>query len=109
MRRFASVKTIAEFLNITKEEATEIRGIVKAAGRRRHAEDAMGESNKIMEAYGVESMRSPKHWIEFWLDSKYVYINTGDTHNPTIAYDCVGDRFILTTLGDIAEGDKSLI
>ena len=109
MRRFASVKTIAEFLNVTKEEATKIRGIVKTAGKCRHVEDAFEEIDKIMEAYGVEDIRSSKQCIEFWLDSKYVYVNTGGTYAPTIGYNCVNDRFMLTTLGDIAEGDKSLI
>lgn len=55
--------------------------------------------NKIMDAYGVESLRSPISYSRFWRDIAAVYVNTGDPYTPTVIYDVDHEKYIHGNIG----------
>lgn len=40
---------------------------------------------------------------DYWCDIRALYVNTGDTYNPTFIYDREKNRLYCTTLGDFVE------
>lgn len=59
--------------------------------------------NKAINAHGIEAIRGGGEWDSYYGDSVALYVNTGDTYNPTILYDTVRGKLELTTMGDFVE------
>ena len=58
--------------------------------------------NEVLEGYGTEPLRGA-HVDGYHWDCQAVYINFGDTYTPTIIYDNVKDKFLVSSWGDFVE------
>jgi hypothetical protein len=64
-------------------------------------EDAIADAGEFA-TFGVEAIRGAWH-DRFYGDVVALYINTGDTYNCTLLYDCVKDRFHVMDWGTFVE------
>ena len=55
------------------------------------------------EGYGIEVIRSHKHWSRYYGDIAYLYVNMGDSYVTTLIYDVRKDKFMERCIGDILE------
>lgn len=125
--RNETIATIADYLNIDIEKAKLIRNIVRdkmyipaLVKQYSRVEKWINQCynepgivdikleilNDILECYGTEAI-----WLNEWIDNYsqnigYVYLNTGDTYNPTIVYSTEQRVFFLGCIGDVVETDK---
>ena len=53
--------------------------------------------------YGTEPIDCTKHYQRYWHSCAAVYVNVGDTYEPTILFDTIAGKYRLTTLGDFVE------
>jgi hypothetical protein len=60
--------------------------------------------NEILGTHGVEAVRSPDVVNRYWGDSVALFLNTGDSYEPTLLYDIGKGRWLMTSLGDWVEG-----
>lgn len=60
--------------------------------------------NEEMNGFGIEPIRDPSHWDNYWGDYIAIYVNMGDTYSATILYDTRDNKYILTSYGDFIEG-----
>ncbi len=58
--------------------------------------------NAELSGYGVESIEG-RHVDRYHGTVQAIYVNTGDTYNPTILHDNETGRYILTSYGDWVE------
>jgi hypothetical protein len=74
----------------------------------RKAEDLLKAAAEMIGAYGVEAIRGGVNAGSYFQDHVALYINTGDTYEPTILYDTVAREMGITTTGDFVEvmGDE---
>ena len=60
--------------------------------------------NEILEGYGIESIRKGSSWVShYWQDTRFLYVNMGDTYAPTILYDTRKDKYIVSDFGTVVE------
>lgn len=59
--------------------------------------------NHEIEAYGIEDIRDPEVWDNYWHDTVAAYVNTGDAYNATVLWDVGRNQFWCTTYGDWLE------
>ena len=72
---------------------------------------AMEAIDKLLDNHGVETLSKAGYdedYSSYWGNSVAIYSNSGDTYNSTILFDLVGNRWMVTTVGDFVErhGDK---
>ena len=65
--------------------------------RKVHA--AMELADKTLHGHGVEEISGFKNSANE-MTTVALYVNTGDTYNGTIIYDCLADKFYVGTYGD---------
>jgi hypothetical protein len=102
-----SVKTIATRLSLSASQAQELKkALVKAdRGSPKAVDAALEFANTVLEAHGVEAIRG-EHWPGgYYADMIAIYVNMGDSHNNTLLYDVVKDRFYITSYGDWVEAE----
>lgn len=63
-------------------------------------EEAMDLANDAIAGFGVETVDVPTRRGG---TPSFQYVNTGDTYNPTLAYDMQSSRYRVTTYGDMIE------
>lgn len=97
-----SVKTLQDFLMVSANDARQIkRAMNESRGGR--AEDVLSLANRLMDAHGVEAINGEYHVDNYWFDTVALYVNTGDTYNPTLLYETETGRFLATSWGDWVE------
>jgi hypothetical protein len=71
------------------------------------ASGSLEKASSMIGGFGVEAI-SGKDVNRYWMDTVALYINTGDTYNPTILFDTVARKFGITSVGDFVEvmGDE---
>ena len=71
------------------------------------ADDFLKRASRYLDGYGVEAIFG-KYVNSYYQDCVALYVNTGDTYEPTILYDTVAREFGITTMGDFVEvmGDE---
>jgi hypothetical protein len=62
----------------------------------------------LLEGYGLESLRSPDFWSQYWDDMVAKYIIRGDENHPTIIFDIIDERFVCTSLQEWIEYNQNL-
>lgn len=62
----------------------------------------MEEANAVLLGAGVTAIFG-KYVNSYYQDCVALYVNTGDTYEPTILYDTVAGEFGITTMGDFVE------
>jgi hypothetical protein len=111
----ANAKNIREwFSDFFKHEgidaayaSKQLAGYLKGAGNHEQIDEALGYADGLLEGYGVEPIRGD--WVDnYYGDIVALYVNTGDTYNPTILYDVNAGKFLVTSWGDWVEryGDR---
>jgi len=121
-QRFTSVKTLTKALGISKRQAKEIRETIKnptsvsairkapkgdwavAVSPERLVEMQMDQINEILGLHGVETVyldnqkylgNSGYFRRYYWGSCVLLYINTGETYQPSIGYEVRTGKFIL--------------
>lgn len=115
-----SIQTIAEYLSVSEETAQRIRALINRdmnpdsfdsvdKWRRQCYNEPTTEEkiqcalNELIEGYGTEAIETGNYVNSFFGHIGFVYINTGDTYNPTIIYNTSDDFYFLGTWGDVVE------
>jgi hypothetical protein len=116
-----SVETIAAALGVDEVTAQELRGLIKGEiapdsypgvvawikechNRPYLIEQVLQALNVVLGGYGVEGIRSRRAWSDFWHDTKFLYVNIGDSYANTIIFDTETERFKTGSVGDLLEG-----
>ena len=69
-------------------------------------DNKLEQINKLMEGYGVESIRG--QWVDhYWQETNLLYVNKGETYAPTVIYDTLKKKwYIGVSWGDIVEKES---
>lgn len=66
--------------------------------------------NELLEGYGVEAIQFENYHVDnYWYGTVGLFINMGDTYNPTIVYDVENKEYLLTSWGDFYEAIETEI
>ena len=88
---------------LSTADAKRIVAMKKGLSTGREVEDFLKAAAEMIGAYGVEAIEGNVHVNSFFQNHVALYINTGDTYEPTILYDTVAREFGITTMGDFVE------
>lgn len=99
----ANAKNIQEWLHLDAQQA---RYLAKVVRNENDPDVTLEAANALMNAHGIEAIRGDYHVDNYYYDIVALYVNTGDTYNPTLLYETDTDRFTLTTLGDWVERNE---
>jgi len=59
--------------------------------------------NEAMGGHGIESIRQKDYLVGYYADTRYLYVNRGDTYDITLVYDTESDKFIVASWGNLVE------
>jgi hypothetical protein len=102
-RTSPSVEKLAQAFNLPRDVASRLKSNLK----RLDPENALEMANEALGGFGVEgingrdteSTASPY----YWQDAVLLYVNMGDTYDPTIVYDVGMDRIEISSWGGWVE------
>lgn len=112
--RAPSVKTLQTRLAMDLEGATALRKLLvkwreaPADERADAADAALNLANHVLYAYDVEALRATCQWDSYYGDTVALYVNRGDTYEPTLLYDVRKESWWVGSLGDWWERQESL-
>lgn len=102
----ASQKSIIEWLGRYFQEAWPMPESARHLAEKIKTAHSHSAVNKVLElademlnAHGVEPIRG-MHVDNYYYDVVGLYVNMGDSYNPTLLYNTVTGKFVVTTLGD---------
>ena len=121
-----SIKRIAEMLNVERETAQKIKALVnyeikpsifasvdrwtrQCYNMPSIDEQTMEALNELLGGHGIEALRDKNLWDSYHGDVRFTYVNMGDTYKTTIFYDCKRNRYMISSIGNIAEFYRSLL
>lgn len=107
--RSPSIETIMKRLGITRSKAFDIKYCMTHVSTNDSISNAMNEINKILDGYGVESIRVNDTHSYYWQDIGLLYVNFGDTYDQTILYDVDKNRFEALSWGDWVEYNEKRV
>lgn len=61
--------------------------------------------NTLLHGYGVESIQGHEQIDRYYYNIHILYVNMGDTYEPTILYDTLKERWYCCSWGDIVEAN----
>lgn len=65
----------------------------------------MDRANVLLQAHGVEAIYDDRRGFNgYWANIAALYVNMGEAYTPTVFYDVVKDKFLVTTWDDWVEG-----
>lgn len=90
--------------DFTETDLKAVAAAIESAGTSpRRVDEALELANKVIGGFGVEAIRGDWH-DRYYQDIVFLYVNTGDTYNATVVYDCVADRWYPgASWGDLVE------
>lgn len=95
-----TIKTLQERLEISKEQALQVRQILEKYSS---GDKALQAIDKLFDwTFGVEVLRD-NGWSAYYCDIGMEYLNSGDMYTPTIMYDTRSGNYRVGCLGDILE------
>ena len=101
--RLPSILTIADKLNVSANQARQIRTQFEIGRDSDNKTDSVLEKcDKILGGYGVEFLRGPE-WRSYWGDTELLYVNLGDTYTATVWFDTRSNKFGVGAWGDLVE------
>jgi len=112
-QRIPSVKRIKEWFNLDHSskdpdaDAEKIRQLLQKSHGSKEAEKTLQKIDKIVDGFGVETIRGDTIIDYYFRDIVAFYINTGDTYSPTLLYKTETGTWLLTTWGDWVERNDS--
>jgi hypothetical protein len=101
MSRFSAARLSRE-LGISDRDAEKLRELVALPNHRR-VDQALEFANKAMDLHGVEAVRDPSQWDEYYGDVVCLFVNTGDSYATTLVYDVQRDTFLVQGWADWVE------
>ena len=113
--RYPSVKTIMGRLDMGKDAAKYVRSLMDETReltqteidslphRGRNVEVVMELFHRVLDGYGVESIRDSDYWDSYYADNRIMYVNMGDTYHTTILFDTKHNRYYVGSWGDYIE------
>jgi hypothetical protein len=120
-RKVPSQQRLVDAFGISREQANTLREVLSGkldpetfdSVRRlpdgyRWLDKALEAANEILGTYGVEAIQSETSWVPYWMDIVALYLNAGDTYNPTLLYNRLTGTLNLTTYGDFVERNPKL-
>jgi len=89
-----------------KQKKCNINHIKKIINDARTVDNALNSLNKEIKGYGIEPVRG-RDWVShYYQDINLLYVNKGDTYEPTVVYDTLKDIwYVGTSWGDMIESD----
>jgi len=120
MNRFSTVPTIMSFLNVDKETAKKVRGLVKedidpeefesvqkwireCYNRPSQDELIMEALNEVLDGCGPEAIEGSEYVDSYHRYFVASYVNMGDTYAGTVILDHRSGRYLLGTWGGFVE------
>jgi hypothetical protein len=70
---------------------------------RKTVDKILEHADTLMNANGIEAIRGAFHGDSYYQDIVALYVNTGDTYEPTLLFNTVTGGFVVTTFGDWVE------
>lgn len=92
--RITADRLVEEFRDLEWEDAQKLAQAISKASKR-NAWKVLQMADKMLDNFGVEALRNADDPDE----EVALYVNTGDTYNPTLVYDVGEDEFFLTDWG----------
>lgn len=105
-----SKKMLMDRLGLDSVKAKILKDQLDAADRSssaRKVDQALETASKMLDAYGVEVINGD--WQGgYYADIVALYVNAGDSYDPTLIYVTATDKFVVGSVGDWVErnGDK---
>lgn len=92
-----SEKRMVELLGIQAGQAQTLREMIHAASGRNHdwVDGIMSLANSMTQGFDVEAVRDTDYWDSYYCDIKWLYVNTGETYQPTLIYNTDKQYFII--------------
>jgi len=83
-----------------------IHHVKKIINDARTVDDALDKLNKEIKGHGIEPVRG-REWVShYYQDINLLYVNKGDTYEPTVIYDTLKQTWCVgTSWGDLVEED----
>ena len=91
------------FRDMETGDASSLASAIQGARGSRGVSEALDLANQILGGYGVEKIESEEAWDNYHGNAVALYVNTGDTYNPTLIYDTEEEEFYLTDWGSWVE------
>lgn len=111
-----SIKTIAEGLNLDRDQARQIKDLISGKTEPENVPSHCHYSHKIAaileacntigEFAGVEYIADKRDQDNYIDAYGLSYLNAGDTYTPTLIYDHAAGRYFVTSIGDILENPR---
>jgi len=89
-----------------KQKKCDITHVKKIINDAKTIDGALELLNKEFKGYGVEPVRGRNWGGHYYQDINLLYVNKGDTYEPTVIYDTQKDSwYVGTSWGNIVESD----
>jgi hypothetical protein len=103
----ANAKNLHEWLRLDPSVAKTLAQEFKnACGNHEAVDLALDNANAAMHAHGVEAIEGDHQVDRYYYNIVALYVNTGDTYNPTVIYETENERFLVWTFGDWVEANE---
>lgn len=79
---------------------------IKNAHSHKQVDEALDLANEMLNAHGVEAIRGAFHGDGYYQDIVALYVNMGCPYVPTVLYDTVKGKFVVTGWGDWVEAHE---
>jgi len=93
-----SYARVARILGCTRGQAEEI-----VLAMDRDVDTGLEKANKLLDGYGIESIRAEGAWDKYFGDIAALYVNMGDPYVGTALYDVDANRWWIGGWGDWLE------
>lgn len=86
---------IANELQVSEEAANQVIQMAQQAegSGADQAEAVLQQADKLLGGFGVESLRDPESWDNYYGDTEAIYVNMGSLDKPTLIYDVSTESF----------------
>lgn len=107
MARAPKVNTLARHLRIAEVSAEQIRDTILRANVNdpRAVDRALDRVNAILKGFGVEAIEADKVHDPYYQHIALLYVNLGETYQPTIYFNTITSTFNVGSWGDWVEAN----
>lgn len=107
MARAPKVNTLARHLRIAEVSAEQIRDAIVRANAHdlRSVDRALDRVNTILKGFGVEAIEAERVFDPYYQHIALLYVNLGETYQPTIYFNTVSSTFNVGSWGDWVEAN----
>jgi hypothetical protein len=103
----ANAKNLQDWLHLDPSTArTLARRLKQSSGDHDQVDAALDAVNEAIGGHGIEAIEGDYQVDRYYYNIVALYVNTGDTYNPTLLYETENERFLVTTFGDWVERNE---